>query len=191
MKREFKTERGVLSLEASIAVTIFIFFMLFLYSFFIVFEARNEMAHVLLATTNSMSLDPLQTEKLDGTDDLSSVIYKVYSLISHEDNGFIDDTSWANEDVNASTISLNSIRFKQLIKERFVAYLAGGDEEEANKILERYHIVNGLDGLDFSGSYIDSGNLYISVKYTIKYEFNMFNLGMLDMEQSACSKLWK
>lgn len=191
MKREFKTERGVLSLEASIAVTIFIFFMLFLYSFFIVFEARNEMAHVLLATTNSMSLDPLQTEKLDGTDDLSSIIYKVYSLISHEDNGFIDDTSWANEDVNASTISLNSIRFKQLIKERFVAYLAGGDEEEANKILERYHIVNGLDGLDFSGSYIDSGNLYISVKYTIKYEFNMFNLGMLDMEQSACSKLWK
>lgn len=191
MMRKYKSQRGSMSLEASIAVTMFIFFMLFLYSFFVVFEARNEMAHVLLATTNSMSLDPLQTEKLDGTDDLSSIIYKVYSYISHEDNGFIDDTSWANGDVKASDISLEAIWFKHLIKERFVAYLAGGDEEEANAILERYHIEGGLDGLDFSGSYIDSGNLYISVKYTIEYEFNMFNLGKLDMEQSACSKLWK
>lgn len=191
MMRKYKSQRGSMSLEASIAVTMFIFFMLFLYSFFVVFEARNEMAHVLLATTNSMSLDPLQTEKLDGTDDLSSIIYKVYSYISHEDNGFIDDTNWANGDVKASDISLEAIWFKHLIKERFVAYLAGGDEEEANAILERYHIEGGLDGLDFSGSYIDSGNLYISVKYTIEYEFNMFNLGKLDMEQSACSKLWK
>ena len=32
------SEKGLLSLEASIAVTIFIFLMLFMYSFFVVFE---------------------------------------------------------------------------------------------------------------------------------------------------------
>lgn len=182
-----KSQRGSLSLEASIAVTIFIFFMLFLYSFFIVFEARNEMAHVLLSTTNSMALDTLQSEKLDGSDDLTSIIYEIYSYVSEEDEGFVEDSNWGKVDVKAS----ESSTFKELIKERVVAYLAGGSETEANAILERYHIMGGLDGLDFSNSYISSGNLHISVKYTIEYEYNMFDLGKLEMEQSACSKLWK
>jgi len=185
--RKYNSQRGSLSLEASIAVTSFMFFMLFLYSFFVVFEARNEIAHVLLSTTNSMSLDTLQSEELSGTEDLASIIYTVYSYISEEDKGFIEDSNWGAEDVNAS----ESVVFRELIEERFIAYLAGGDEEEANAILERYHIVGGIDGLDFSESYISSGDLHISVAYTIEYEFNMFDLGKLEMKQSACSKLWK
>lgn len=57
-------EQGLLSLEASIVVTIFIFLVLFLQSFFVIFEARNEMAHVTLATCNSLALDVYENEQL-------------------------------------------------------------------------------------------------------------------------------
>ena len=145
------------------------------------------MAHVLLSTTNSMSLDTLQSDKLGGTDDLSSIIYGIYSYASKDEKGFTDATNWAKVDVKAC----DSPEFTQIIRKRFIAYLADGDEDGADAILKRYHIVGGINGLDFSESYIASGNLHISVKYTLEYEFNMFNLGTMSFEQSACSKLWK
>lgn len=237
MKKE-KSEKGLLSLEASIVVTIFLFLMLFLYSFFIVFEARNEMAHVLLASTNSMALDPYGNEKLTNSGTLagplSDLLRSIYGLVISPDKGFvsfemwnqiengtIDPTEWNGtivvSDSGGSGVSpggssgggfrgsgvgenevdiygnrsASSSLLARVIKERMIAYLADGDEAEADKILKRYHIVNGLDGLDFSGSMISSGNLYVKVRYTLEYEFDFWNLGTIEMEQSACSKLWK
>lgn len=215
MRKKKEAERGLLSLEACISVTIFLFFMLFLYSFFIVFEARNEMAHVVLATTDSMSLDVYENSKIEKSGDLAQVISAIYNLGSMNEDGFVSSELW-NEvkkwDVEESewdgTISVPSGNFgdkpdefgkksavsslfAQVIRERFIAYLAGGDEAEANKLLKRYHIVGGVDGLDFSGSCIKSNKLYIKVKYTLEYEFNMFGLGTVEMEHSACSRIWK
>ena len=77
------------------------------------------------------------------------------------------------------------------IRSRFIAYLSGGDEAKANKILKGLHVVGGLDGLDFSGSCVKSGKLYIKLKYELNYEFNAFNLGKVKLGQSVCSKIWK
>lgn len=214
--KKVKSEKGLLSLEACISVTIFMFFMLFLYSFFGIFEARNEMAHVLLSTANSMSLDTYENEKLQNSGNIASLISSVYNTANPSENGFTSSELWnevkksdvegtwngtiyaTQTDPNSSITDVDeygkqaniSTMFTETIKERFVAYLAGGDLAEANNILEKYHIQGGIDGLDFSGSHIKSGKLYISVKYTIEYEFNVFDLGKLEMEQSVCSKLW-
>lgn len=214
--KKLKSEKALLSLEACISVTIFMFFMLFLYSFFGVFEARNEMAHVLLSTANSMSLDTYENEKLQNSGDISSLISGIYNNVNSSGNGFTSSNLWnevKKEDVegtwdgtiyatqtdpNSNVTALDeygkqaniSTLFTETIKERFVAYLANGDINAANEILEKYHIQGGIDGLDFSGSHIKSGKLYISIRYTIEYEFNVFDLGKLEMEQSVCSKLW-
>ena len=78
-----------------------------------------------------------------------------------------------------------------MVKTRFIAYLTSGDPDKADDILERYHVVDGVDGLDFSGSYVEDGKLYLSVKYEIEYEFNVFNFGSNKFEHKVCSKLWK
>ena len=78
MRKRFKREKGLLSLEACIAVTIFIFMMLFLYSFFVVFEVRNEMGHVTLATANSLSLDEYENDALGSSDTVGQIFYNVY-----------------------------------------------------------------------------------------------------------------
>ena len=210
------SESGLLSLEASISLTIFMFFMLFLYSFFIVFEVRNEIAHVVLAATNSLALDTYENEALEKSGTISQVLTSIYHHASPNEDGFVDSALWNEIKIYEHEGSWNgtiyakqpdgsdvtdaddygksamiSTRFDKAIKERFVAYLSGGSTSEADKILKRYHIVNGINGLDFSGSHISSGKIYLSVKYKLEYEYNAFGLGTLEMEQSACSKTWK
>lgn len=216
MKR-FKNERAVVSLEASIVVTIFLFLMLFLYSFFVVFEARNNMAHVLLATTDSLSKDPYESGKHSNSGNLSQILYGLFQISDEPSaDGFTSTKDWSNIPgfgfdetgwdgtiyVDGSAASLlapdefgnsatTSSALSTAIEERFLAYLAEGSLSQANDILDRFHIKGGWNGLDFSGSKISGGKLYIKVRYTIEYEFNFFGLGELELEQSACSKIWK
>lgn len=193
MGKKIKNEKGLLSLEACIAVTIFIFLMLFLYSFFVVFEVRNEMGHVTLATANSMSLDAYENDTLGESDTIGQIFYNVYGQTTNSQNDFTDFRKWYDDstvtDENGN-VTL-SAEFAGVVKARFIAYLTSGDADKAEEILKRYHVVNGVDGLDFSGSHISDGKLYLSVKYEIEYEFNVFNLGSNKFEHKACSKLWK
>jgi len=193
MQKRHKNESGLLSLEASIAVTIFIFLMLFLYSFFVVFEVRNEIGHTVLSTANSLAFDGYENSNLGDSDTLGQIIYNIYGNSTNDNNDFSDYRTWyddstvTDEDGNTSL----SNDFSDALKNRFLAYLTGGNPDNAEAILKRYHIQGGVDGLDFSGSKVEDGKLYVSVKYEIEYEFNVFNLGNNEFEQSACSKLWK
>lgn len=96
-------------------------------------------------------------------------------------------------DVFGNSAVAVSADLEKAIRKRFVAYLSGGNTAQAERILKRYKIVGGVDHLDFSGSYISSGKLYVSVKYEIEYTFNTFKVPgqkPLRFEHTACSKLW-
>lgn len=193
MRKKVKSEKGLLSLEACIAVTIFIFMMLFLYSFFVVFEVRNEMGHVTLATANSMSLDAYENDGLGASDTIGQIFYNLYGQVTNSQNDFTDFRKWYDDSTvtDADGNVTLSAEFTDVVKTRFIAYLTSGDADKADEILERYHVVDGVDGLDFSDSYVSDGKLYLSVKYEIEYEFNVFNFGNNKFEHKACSKLWK
>jgi len=186
-------ESGLLSLEACIAVTLFIFLMLFMYSFFVVFEARNMMAHVLLSTTNSMALDAFENSKLGGEDTAVSVLRGIYGAATNDESGFTDYRQWYDETTQTDeegNVYL-SAEFSDVLKTRFLSYLGNGSEAEAERILNGYHIKGGSSGLDFSNSRVESDKLYTSVRYTLEYEFKVFDQDGLKLEQTACSKLWK
>ena len=172
--------RGLLSLEASIALTIFIFLMLFLYSFLVVFEARNQVGHVLLTTADSLSLDAFATDTLGDDSSLKGILYGIYTNHTESNGTFTESSKWY-DDANV----------KDIVKTRFIAYMAGGDHDKADKILKDLNIVDGIDGLDFSNCSISSDELTLDVKYNIDYEFQVFNLDKLTFSQSCCSKLWK
>ena len=176
MGKERGGERGLLSLEASIALTVFMFLMFFIYSFFVVFEARNEMAHVLLSTADSLSLDAYQNSALGESGTIGQVIYKLYGM---------------NANPNDRFVARGSGDLKEDAKARFLAYLTGGDISRAEEILKRYHVKGGVAGLDFSETYVDDKGIHLSVKYTLEYEFQVFHGGEVQLRQSVCSKLWK
>ncbi len=173
-----KREEGLLSLEASISLTIFIFLMLFMYSFFVFFEARNAMAHTLLATAQSLSLDAYEKGKAIDDENIISLVKQLYYVVVSEDSSFVSAGELTGDNVESQ------------VKERFIAYLADGDVAKANKILKRYNIDGGVDGLDFSESTYEGDKLKIVLKYKIEYEFQVFALDGHEMKQSVCSKTW-
>lgn len=177
---------GLLSLEASIVLTIFIFLMLFMYSFLVVFEARNEIAHVLLTTADSLALDSFASNK-PKEHTVESWLVSLYGSMDDSDGTYSTTTKWYDKKEYNKDADL----VPNTIKTRFVAYLADGDEKEADRILKGLNIEGGLDSLDFSGSKISNGDLYITVRYKIDYEYKVFNLGSITFEQSCCSRLWK
>ena len=205
-----KSESGLLSLEASITLTIFIFLMLFLYSFFVVFEARNEMAHITLSVADSLSLDGIENSKKADSDTVAKIFTQVFGKKANDNAYFTDNRSWYTDDSatkndaaltasGAQTVTatgssggvFKSSVFEEVIKKRCIAYLGGGDKDMANKVLKRLRIKGGVDGLDFSGSYVSGGDLYLKVKYTVEYEFKVFGSGNISFEHSVRSKLWK
>ena len=81
-----------------------------------------------------------------------------------------------------------------IAEERFVAYLAAGDESKADQFLKALRVTNGISGLDFSKCEIDSeGNLNLSVTYTVEYMFDykVFGMEPLKITSSASSKMWE
>lgn len=179
--RKWRSTSGLLSLEASIALTLFLFLMLFMFSFLVVFEARNQIAHVLLTTADSLALDAFANEAPE-EDTLQSILYGLYGASTDSNGTYTDSSKWYDGE---------KAELQNTIQDRFVAYLAGGDEDEADKILRSLNIVNGLQGLDFSESHVTNGELFLVVKYKLEYEFQVFGLDGPQLSQSCCSKLWK
>ena len=196
-----KSESGLLSLEASIALPVFIFIMLFMYSFFVIFEARNEIGHVLLSTADSMALDAFATETMVGEDiNLQSLLYGVFGSTSASNGIFSTTEKWYDNSNNEKNISNSdggdtaldeNSQIESVIKQRYIAYMAGGDSDKADEILKKLHVVDGLAGLDFSKSRVSGSDLYLVVSYKIEYEFDILSPNGIVMEQSCCSKLWK
>lgn len=181
MKKSGNKESGLLSLEASIAVTIFIFLMLFMYSFFVIFEARNQIGHVLLSTADSLALDAYSSNSLDDDNSLQGIIYGIYGAFAKTDGTFTETDKWFDDDT----------KVQETVKTRFLSYLAGGNMAEANRILEELNVVGGFDGLDFSKSKVENGDITVTVEYELEYEFKVFNFGNNEFGQSCSSKLWK
>lgn len=209
-------ETGTMSLEASICLTLFIFVLLFMYSFFVVFEARNAMAHAGLATADSLALDVYETSKVEGTNDISTLVSSIYHAVFPDNSPFSSHEKWYTRDAvdpdwNGNIYASDpgdgedddyenglgdkayvSALFASVLRERFFSYLAGSDNtRDVEAILKKYHISSGMNSVDFSKSKIVNGDLYVIVSYKLDYEFNIMNLFALQLEQTACSKLWK
>lgn len=190
MKKYIKEKDGSLTIEACLCLTLFMFFIMFLYSFFSIFEAQMKIHHTLLQTSQSMSLDAVATDGLTGNilKGEVSTLYQVATTIGfnamNKNPNYVSPEKWyeSKEDIS------------NFVKERFVAYLTAGDTEAADELLKSYQIEEGLAGLDFSESKIDDkGNIILKVTYTVRFVFDYKAFGMepLELTNSAVSKKWE
>lgn len=205
-----ESQRGMIALEACISVLTFLILLLFFSGFFVLFMVQNMTAHAILQTSQSLSLDVYAIESLikddDGTlgkvsDHFTEFVTRL--LGSSEDSPyFITDYHWHAPDVDKTTKPegetepepeagpvVNEVA--EAVKLKFVGYFAGGDENRADELLEYMNVVNGLDGLDFSLSYVEGDMLYIILNYELAYDFNLWEVDNLKVHQQACARLWK
>lgn len=174
---------GALSLEACISVLSFLMLMLMLAGFFRMFMAQNATAHAALETAESLALDAYASEKIGngGWGSLGDIAGGLIS--SGNDEDFTSYRDWHSKEPEESV--------SDAVKKRFTAYLAGGDADKADQMLERFNVKDGLDGVDFSASYVKDDILYVKIKYKLEYDFQIGSLGEIEVAQEACAKLWK
>lgn len=177
------TQKGVITLEACISVLSFMMLMLLFAGFFRMFMAQNLTAHAVLETAQSLSLDAYSAEKI-GSGNWGSVgelINNLFDYINNDDFSSYQD--WYSDDADAAV--------KDIVRTRFIAYLSGGDKTAADMLLKRLNVENGVDGIDFSGTCVKDGVLYVTLRYQLKYDFKIGNLGKVEVYQKACAKIWQ
>ena len=185
-----KKDHGVITLEACVAVLSFLILMLLLSSLFVMFMAQNATAHTVLQTSESLSIDNYSAKHI-GTGGFSNASDAVVSIANFIGDLFgvpDDNPNFTGKDKLADA---SEDDLPKIINKRFIGYLSDGDEKEADRLLKQMNVVNGLDGLDFTDSYVEDDTLYIVLKYELEYDFNIWNVGKVPVKQTACSKLWK
>lgn len=188
IRRAREQQEGMIILEATISVSTFLLFVLMIYGLISVFLAQNLIGHALVESTQSLALDSYATDKLTDTPSVGAGIRSILELVTEiapDDPAFSSRERWYDRKSGATQED-----WVAAAKERFVGYLAGGDQSKANEMLLTLRVKDGLDGLDFSESNIIGSDVYIRVSYEVEYLFNPFDLAVFSTSQQACSRMW-
>ncbi len=198
MKVSFKTEKehGFVTLEALITLLFFMVIMFLFYGLFLMYMAQNATAHAVLQTSQSLSVDNYAASQLSDTESEfpSGIRDLMIKFLKAMDVGLIpqkNDCFSTNVKLKTNTEKNN---VPDIVKKRFVAYLAGGDETKADSMLKSMNVEKGLNGLDFSESKIITEDndevIEVVLKYQLNYEFQIAELGKVNVRQKSKSKLW-
>lgn len=180
-------QRGSLTLETAIVLPIFLFMFLMIFGLFSIVSAQNQISHALIQSGRSMSLDPYFLEKVDSAGEagtkfwggLSDMVLDLVRL--DNDVHFTSHTDWYESENGNTTVAKN----------RFVGYLAGGNQEKADQKLRDLGVVGGLSGVKFKTEVIDKSELKITISYKLQYVLDAFDMGKIPIEQYVLVKLWK
>lgn len=203
---EIKNENGSVTVEATLSVTLFLLLMLFLSSLFFMTSAQEDIAHSIVQTSQSLSIEAysiskLQTDMNTGAKAaLTDLAVKVFST-ANSDRHFYTDVRWFSTDrlmdnyIDEDTVQtkdpqLRNIDLREIIRTRFIGFFANGDEAAANEMLEKMGVIDGLAGLDFSESKVSGGVLYITVNYKMQYKIHIGDIGTVNASQTFCAKIW-
>lgn len=171
-----KKEQGILTVEASLVLTLCIFFILFLFSFARVYNAQSVVSHGVLQSSDAVALESyLREENLNGSDtDVRELAKKLNGALSVSADSFT---------------SLRTADVPKIAKEKFI-YAIATSEAEADKKLKSVGVKDGLAGIDFSGSRMDLGNddVIVYVNYTIEMQFGFFGMNEISVTKAAKSK---
>lgn len=183
-----RCKKGTVVIETAIALPAFFFMFLAIYGLFVVFLARNEVRHALTQTAKSLSMDSYVLEKVDTTGEGGNAIANSFTEVATmfirwitTDDYFSARTKWYQSD--------NSSTGQGIIRDRFIGFVSGGDETEANKYLKNLRVKDGVDGFTFE-YHITDGVMTLQVDYTVEFWFHLFGLEDIPMSETYTVKMW-
>ena len=180
-----KKNKGSLVIEASIAMTAFLFMVLFFLNFAQVYQAQSFIAHEAFQTSQTLAVESFTREKVGGSGTLEAVtkVADFYASITGSKGARGATDSYRS----LGTVSdLNAI-----VREEFVNSYVTEPERQSDDLdtkLKRLGIKDGLAGLDFSGTTIKDSMIEIHVSYKVQLKFSFFGLREISLFKTACSK---
>ncbi len=169
-------EKGILTVEASFVLTIFIFFVLFLFSFARIYAAQSLMSHAVIQSADATATESYLRETV-----LTGNETEILEL-AHRLTGSTVISADSFE-------SLRSADLPRVAKEKFSRALSANDAD-TDKMLKSYGVKDGLSGVDFSASRIDLGpdDIVLNVKYTLEMQFPVLGFREIEFSKSAKAK---
>ncbi len=171
-----KSERGVLTIEASIILTLLTLFILFLFSFARVYRAQNLVSHAAIQAADAMAIESYLRETAL-QNDAEDVVY-LANVISQS-------SAISKEGLQ----SFRSADIPSIAKEKFI-FAISNTEQKANEKLEYLGVKDGLSGLDFTQSKVDlsKDDVVIAITYTIEMQFPVFGAEEIQVTKAARAK---
>ena len=184
MHRMIRNEKGLLTLEAAMVLPIFVFLLLFLYGIMMMFLGQEMIAHAMFQSSESLSFDSYATDKFStGSYESAETLLKgMYeSFLTNKDEKYSSSDKWYED----------KEKTKKVAKNRFLGYFCGGDEEWSSSFLNITGVKGGLDGIDFSETYIDDNrNLHLIVKYKQYFLFDFGGNVDFDRKSEVVAHMW-
>lgn len=171
-----KREQGVLTVEASIILTLCTMLMLFLFSFARMYNAQSLVSHAVLQSSDAVALESYLRETSFNSNEADVV-------------DMANKLTGSNSVSADSFTSLRSADIPKIAKEKFV-YAIADSESEADEKLKSLGIKDGLAGVDFSGSRMELGNddVIVYANYKLKMQFPIFGMDEISVSKAAKSK---
>lgn len=159
-----KDSKGYLTIEATISLIVFLFFMMFIMNFGHIYRVQNVVMHSALQTGKMLSFNSFsydQTSTVDGIADLLQL------FVGKNDSEI--ELTWklpGGQDDAVSKV------FNYFISE---------------EDMKKYRI----EELDFSNSKVENDTLVIDMSYNVKMPFVVFNIEKITLRQRVVCGLWK
>lgn len=183
---DIRHEKGIMTIEASISFTAFLFLIVFFLSFGKVYIVQNMVGHAALQSAKNISVSSIYSEAATGSDTvvMADNIDDYFRFI-HGILGGKSVTDMIFDDLDtADTEQLVSREFKEVIR-------AGSSSADCEQYLKWLGVENGFSDIDFKSSKIDSSDITVYVKYKVKFNYPLIGKKHLNLYQNAKVKRFK
>lgn len=169
-----KIQRGYLTVEATISLTIFWFFIMFILNMGQVYRTQNYMNHCLLQTGKMLSFVCYGYDHVSVTEGVIDVVGELFNFNAGTDMEL--RSAWRNK------------RYDQAV-ERAFGFCADINSQEVDETLKKYGLINGMASIEFKTE-VTSEDLEISMQYQIQLPFAFFGFDHVTMHQKVKCGLW-
>lgn len=173
---------GYLTVEATISLTVFLFFMMFVMNLGQIYQAQAYVAHGMLQSGKLLAYNSYDYDDVTATEAAVDIVQSVFNVIS---------SAWgANWFANDNRIKLywNTGLYSSAVKEAF-GYCAGENPAVTAETLKKYGLADGIDTIRFTAKK-EGGKLLIQANYQIDLKFAFFGIKNITLHQQVKCGLW-
>jgi len=176
-------DRGSLTIEASLALTAFIFFIMMFLGFNTVYRVQGVVSHAALQASQSLAINSFMRETVGS----GKTVKSIENIASFAEFFLGSDMTF---DDGFESLGSDNINLSSQIKTQFV-YAIASNEIDADNKLKKLGVKNGLQGISFSESKVENSKIYIRVKYTVELPYNFFGVKEVVLYKTTVSKAMK
>ncbi|MCR5587228.1 MAG: hypothetical protein K6F77_06830 [Lachnospiraceae bacterium] len=194
MSKFINNEKGVMSIDAIISLTLFTFLVMFLIDIAVVYQAQNYVYHGMIQTSKEIAIFTYQVSLVDEFEvDDTGHTTNIAALVERIGNKFniaALKKMKAQTDMREYWKKGEEADIINMIKAMYPECIAGSNED-ADKWLKFYGLKDGMDSIDFKGSKKENQDIVICATFDVNLLFPVFGKDKITLKQSTRARSWE